>query len=95
MTMFAIFTSSSVFRSAAVFARGWFAAWQISRVRQFKSADRPHPFSIPTRRFKKSIFRDLWLISIAKCRGKRVLLHIHGGRYLDEPAAGASRWPAL
>ena len=36
----------------------------------------------------KSICRDLVLIAIAKASGKRVLLHVHGGRYVHEPATG-------
>jgi glycosyltransferase involved in cell wall biosynthesis len=36
----------------------------------------------------KSICRDLVLIAVAKASGKPVLLHIHGGRYVHEPATG-------
>lgn len=32
----------------------------------------------------KSIFRDLMLMTIARARGKRVLLHVHGGTYVQE-----------
>jgi glycosyltransferase involved in cell wall biosynthesis len=38
----------------------------------------------------KSICRDLILIAIAKTSGKRVLLHVHGGRYVHEPATGVA-----
>lgn len=31
----------------------------------------------------KAIIRDLTIISVAKLRGKKILLHLHGGRYLD------------
>jgi glycosyltransferase involved in cell wall biosynthesis len=36
----------------------------------------------------KSICRDLVLIAIAKARGKHVLLHVHGGRFVHESAPG-------
>ena len=36
----------------------------------------------------KSICRDQVLIAIAKASGKRVLVHVHGGRYVHEPATG-------
>ncbi len=36
----------------------------------------------------KSICRDLVLVAIAKASGKRVLLHVHGGRYVHEAATG-------
>jgi glycosyltransferase involved in cell wall biosynthesis len=35
---------------------------------------------------RKSIFRDGVLILIAKASGKRVLLHVHGGRHLQNPS---------
>lgn len=34
----------------------------------------------------KSLTRDLLLVFLAKCTGKRVLLHFHGGRYLERRA---------
>ncbi|MGB8363378.1 MAG: glycosyltransferase family 4 protein [Rhizomicrobium sp.] len=40
---------------------------------------------------RKSIFRDGVLTLVAKARGKRVVLHIHGGRFLLHPAQGLTR----
>ena len=37
----------------------------------------------------KSIYRDMVLCALAKASGKKLLLHIHGGRYLDEEAEGS------
>lgn len=39
---------------------------------------------------RKSIFRDGVLILVAKASGKRVLLHVHGGRYLQHPGRDAT-----
>lgn len=36
----------------------------------------------------KSIVRDSVLVAIAKACGKKVLLHVHGGRYVHERASG-------
>jgi len=38
-----------------------------------------------------SIYRDSVLISIAKAARKRVVLHVHGGYYVHEPASGLVR----
>jgi glycosyltransferase involved in cell wall biosynthesis len=39
---------------------------------------------------RKSIFRDGVLILVAKASGKRVLLHVHGGRHLQHPSNDAT-----
>ena len=38
-----------------------------------------------------SIYRDSVLISVAKAAGKRVILHVHGGYFVHEPASGLVR----
>ncbi len=40
----------------------------------------------------KSIFRDLVLMAIAHVRGKRVLLHVHGGTYVQETPPRLIGW---
>ena len=40
----------------------------------------------------KSIFRDLVLMAIARARGKHVLLHVHGGTYVQEAAPSLIGW---
>lgn len=40
----------------------------------------------------KSIFRDLVLMAIAQVRGKHVLLHVHGGTYVQAPPPPIIGW---
>jgi len=41
---------------------------------------------------RNSMRRDYPLIVLARMRGKRVLLHVHGGRYVHEEATGWIAW---
>src|SRR5262249_15270279 len=41
---------------------------------------------------RNSMRRDYVLIMLAKARGKRILLHVHGGQYVHEKASGWIAW---
>jgi len=65
----------------------------IQTVRSARSIlfDRSEIFHSNTALNPKSILRDLVLCAIAAASRKKILLHVHGGLYLDKPAGAGSK----